>query len=240
ESGFTPASAADSSSGRSRVASGSAVSVPGVTSGVVEKQPAASRKVLWIGVAAAAIIAAAAGVFFFSRRATALTEKDSILLTYFVNTTGDPVFDGTLKQALALQLEQSPYLNIVPQSKIDEALKFMSRPAGDRVTAEVGREICQRSGIKAMLTGSIGGLGTHYVISLSAINAQNGDVLASNQREVSSKEAVLKGLDASASDLRKKLGESLTSVEQFAKPLEHATTSSLEALKEFSIGQTAH
>src|SRR5262249_9364579 len=117
ESGFTPATAAGSS-GRTRVASGPSVAVSGGGSGGGEKRREVSRKFLWIGVAVAVIVASVAGVFFFSRRATALTEKDSILLTDFVNTTGDPVFDGTLKQALALQLEQSPYLNIVPQSKI--------------------------------------------------------------------------------------------------------------------------
>jgi serine/threonine protein kinase/tetratricopeptide (TPR) repeat protein len=200
----------------------------------------AARKFLWLGAVAAMIFVAVIGGFLVTRRATALTEKDSILLTEFVNTTGDAVFDGTLKQALALQLEQSPYLNIVPQSKIDEALKYMGRPAGDRITADVGREICQRTGIKAMLTGSIAGLGSNYVISLNALNAQSGDTLASKQAEAESKEKVLKSLDRAASELRQKLGESLASVEQFAKPLEHATTSSLEALKEFSIGQQLH
>jgi serine/threonine protein kinase/tetratricopeptide (TPR) repeat protein len=199
-----------------------------------------SRKsLLWIG-AAAVITAMLIGGFLFTRRATALTEKDSILLTEFVNTTGDSVFDGTLKQALALQLEQSPYLNIVPQSKIDEALKYMGRPAGDRITADVGRELCERAGIKAMLTGSIAGLGSNYVISLNAVNAQTGDTLASKQAQAESKEKVLKALDGAASELRQKLGESLGSVEHFAKPLEQATTSSLEALKEFSLGQTSH
>jgi eukaryotic-like serine/threonine-protein kinase len=227
--------------------SGSSGSVPAVTAAVSSSsavaaapRPAKSRKFLWIGIAAAAVAVAAAGVFTFTRKATALTEKDSILLTEFVNTTGDPVFDGTLKQALALQLEQSPYLNLVPQSQIDEALKYMGRPAGDRITADVGREVCQRQGIKAMMTGQIAGLGSHYVITLNAVNAQTGDALASNQAEVESKEAVLKSLDGAASELRKKLGESLASVQQFAKPLDQATTSSLEALKEFSLGNAAH
>jgi tetratricopeptide (TPR) repeat protein len=116
----------------------------------------------------------------------------------------------------------------------------MGRPAGDRVTSEVGREICQRDGIKAMLTGSIGGIGSHYVISLNAINAQTGDSLASTQAEAESKEAVLKSLDRAATELRQKLGESLASVQQFAKPLEQATTSSLEALKEYSVGNADH
>ncbi len=201
---------------------------------------AGSRKrFLWIG-ATAIVAVVLIGGFLFTHRAKALTEKDSILLTEFVNTTGDGVFDGALKQGLALQLEQSPYLNIVPQSKIDEALKYMGRPAGDRITSEVGREICQREGVKAMLTGSIGGIGSHYVISLNAVNAQTGDSLASTQAEAESKEAVLKSLDRATSELRQKLGESLASVQQFAKPLEQATTSSLEALKEYSIGNAEH
>jgi tetratricopeptide (TPR) repeat protein len=197
------------------------------------------RRFLWIG-AAAVIVFALIGGFLFTHRAKALTEKDSILLTEFVNTTGDGVFDGALKQALALQLEQSPYLNIVPQSKIDEALKYMGKPAGERVTSEVGREICQREGVKAMLTGSIGGIGSHYVISLNAVNAQSGDSLASMQTEAESKEAVLTSLDRAASQLREKLGESLASVRQFTKPLEQATTASLEALKEYSAGHADH
>ena len=176
----------------------------------------------------------------FTRRTSALTEKDSILLTEFVNTTGDSVFDGTLKQALAVQLEQSPYLNVFPQSRIQDALKYMGKPSGERVTSDVGREICQRVGVKAMLTGSIANLGSHFVITLGAVNAQSGDTLASEQVEAESKEQVLKALDRGASQLRQKLGESLASVQQFAKPLELATTSSLDALKEFSAGEAAH
>jgi serine/threonine protein kinase/tetratricopeptide (TPR) repeat protein len=244
-SGPRPAPAGSNrSAGQPRSAS-APVSIPvtktsGAASVATETHRASSRKLLWIGVAAALILVAVAGGLVFTRRAKALTEKDSILLTEFVNTTGDPVFDGTLKQALALQLEQSPYLNIVAQSKVDDALKYMGRPAGDRITADVGREICQRTGIKAMLTGSIAGLGSDYVISLNALNAETGDTLASKQVQAESKERVLKALDGAASDLRQKLGESLASVEQFAKPLEQATTSSLDALKEFSIGQQLH
>jgi eukaryotic-like serine/threonine-protein kinase len=187
-----------------------------------------------------AIAAIAVVTFLYTRRAPALSEKDSILLSDFVNTTGDSVFDGTLKQALVVQLGQSPFLNVVPESRIHEALKFMGRPADERITNEVAREICQREGIRAMLTGSIASLGSHYVINLTALNAQTGDSLATEQTEVTSKEAVLKALDSSATDLRRKLGESLASVQQFAKPLEQATTSSLDALKEFSLGQAEH
>jgi tetratricopeptide (TPR) repeat protein len=182
----------------------------------------------------------AAGWYFRSKQSAKLTEKDSVLLADFVNTTGDPVFDGTLKQALAVQLEQSPYLNIVPQSRIREALRFMGKPPEERLTNDVAREICQRQGIKAMLTGTIASLGNHYVVTLSAANGSTGDSLASEQVEVESKEQVLKSLDKAASDLRQKMGESLASVQQFAKPLDQATTSSLEALQAFSLGNDEH
>src|SRR5499433_695218 len=199
-----------------------------------------SKAWLWAGLAAVMVVVAVAAAFVFSRRASALTEKDSILLTEFVNTTGASVFDGTLKQALAVQLEQSPHLNVFPQSRIQDALKQMGKPASERITSDIGREICQRQGVKAMLTGSITNLGSHYVIILSAVNTQTGDTLASEQVEAESKEQILKSLDQAASRLRQKLGESLASVQQFAKPLEQATTSSLEALKEFSLGQQMH
>jgi eukaryotic-like serine/threonine-protein kinase len=179
-------------------------------------------------------------IFFSSGKSAKLTEKDSVLLADFVNTTGDAVFDGTLKQALAVQLEQSPYLNIFPESRIQQALKFMGRPADERVTKDIAREICQREGVKAMLTGSISSLGSHYVIALEAVNAQTGDSLDREQVEADSKEQVLKSLDKAASNLREKLGESIGSVQKFTTPLEAATTSSLDALKEYSLGQAAH
>jgi tetratricopeptide (TPR) repeat protein/predicted Ser/Thr protein kinase len=182
----------------------------------------------------------AGGLYLRSRQSAKLTEKDSILLADFVNTTGDAVFDGTLKQALAVQLEQSPYLNILPESRIHEALKFMGRSGDERVTSDVAREICLREGVKAMMLGSISSLGSHYVITLEAVNAQNGDSLAREQAEADSKEQVLKSLDHAASQLREKLGESIGSVQKFDTPLEAATTSSLDALKEFSIGEAAH
>ena len=135
-----------------------------------------------VPVAAVAALVAGAGFFFYTRRSQALTEKDSILLADFVNTTGDAVFDGTLKQALAVQLEQSPYLNVLPQSRIQEALRLMGRSSDERLTNEVAREICLREGVKAMLTGSISSLGTHYVIDLNAVNVQTGDSLAVSKR----------------------------------------------------------
>jgi len=182
----------------------------------------------------------AGGLYYRSRQNVQLSEKDTILLTDFVNTTGDAVFDGTLKQALATQLEQSPYLNILPESRIRQALRFMGRPEDQRITSDVAHEICLRENVKAMLTGSITPLGSHYVISLNAVNALTSDSLATEQAESESKEQVLKALDKAASGLRNKLGESLPSVQKFATPLEQATTSSLEALQAYSLGHAAH
>jgi eukaryotic-like serine/threonine-protein kinase len=197
------------------------------------------RRWLWVAAGAVLVAAIAAGLYF-GRRPRTLSEKDSILLADFVNTTGDPVFDGTLKQALAVQLDQSPYLNLLSESRIREALRFMGKAADERVTGDVAREICLREGVKAMLTGSISSLGSHFVIDLNAVGAQSGDSLAREQVEAESKEQVLKSLDRAASNLRRKLGESLGSVQKFATPLEQATTSSLEALQEFTLGQAEH
>ena len=228
-----------SSSAVAAASSSSSAAVVPVSAAV----PVARKKSWTIPAVIAVIVIAAligAGLFFRTRRSATLTEKDTIVLADFVNTTGDPVFDGTLKQALAVQLEQSPFLNILPESRVREALRFMGRQPGERITNDVAREIGLREGAKAVLAGSIAGLGNSYVVTLSAINTENGDSLAREQVEASSKEQVLKALDTSASSLRAKLGESLGSVKQFAKPLEQATTSSLEALQAFSLGQAEH
>ncbi len=201
------------------------------------------RKPWKIIVPAALVLLAALvalGFYWRSRQSAKLTEKDSVLLADFINTTGDGVFDGTLKQALAVELEESPYLNIFPESRIHEALRFMGRSPDERVTSAVAREICLRENVKAMLTGSISSLGSHYVITLEAVNAQSGDSLAREQAEAESKEQVLKSLDTAASSLRGKLGESIGSVQKFATPLEAATTSSLDALQAFSLGEAEH
>jgi len=239
-----PAAPSSAASVATPASAASAVAAPTAASGASRlstsvSQAVKSKKWLWFALAAT-IVAIAIGALLSTRHAHALTEKDSVLLSDFVNTTGDAVFDGTLKQALAVQLEQSPYLNIVPESRIQQALRLMGRPASERITSDVAREICLRENVKALLTGSIASLGSHYVISLGAVNAQSGDTLASEQVEAESKEQVLKSLDKAASNLRRKLGESLASVQQFATPLEQATTSSLEALKEFSLGQAEH
>ena len=219
-----------------------AASSSAVETGLAPSPAAAKTSWKLPAIAAAALIAVliAGGLFFRSRHANALTEKDTVVLADFVNTTGDPVFDGTLKQALAVQLEQSPYLNLLPESRTREALRFMGRKPDERITNDVAREICMREGAKAMLTGSIGSLGSHYVITLSALNAQTGDVLAREETEADSKEQVLKSLDQAASSLRGKLGESIGSVQKFTTPLEQATTSSLEALQAFSQGESEH
>ncbi len=191
------------------------------------------------GVVVIAVIAAL--VVFLTRHGRAMmTEKDAILVTDFVNTTADPVFDGTLKKALAVDLEQSPYLNVFSEQKVRQTLQFMGRAPDERITAEVGREICLRDGIKAMLNGSIANLGSQYVITLEAVNASSGESLAREEMQASKKEDVIDALHRAGSDLRGKMGESLGSVQKFDKPLSEATTSSLEALKAFSLADTKH
>ena len=234
----TPAESARAASSPKVPVQTSASSAPASTA--VEGKSNINWKMILPIAAGVLVVLIGLGMYLRSRTAAHLTEKDSVLLADFVNTTGDPVFDGTLKQALAVQLEQSPYLHIIPDSKIRDALRLMGRPGDERITNDVAREICQRQGIKALLTGSIASLGNHYVLMLSALNGSTGDSLAREQVEVDSKEQVLKSLDKAASSLRQKMGESLASVQQFAKPLEQATTSSLEALQSFTLGNAEH
>jgi len=172
----------------------------------------------------------------FLRRSPALTEKDDLLLTDFVNTTGDPVFDDTLKEALAVKLEESPYINVYPEEKVRETLELMERSPDERVTRSIGREICQRRGIKAMMTGEIASLGSQYVVTLNAIECQGGDSLARKQAEAGSKEEVLAALGDATTQMRRGLGESLASLERYDAPIEQATTPSLEALQAYSLG----
>jgi serine/threonine protein kinase/tetratricopeptide (TPR) repeat protein len=235
----TPAESARTASSAKVPVQTSASSAPASAAAVEGKSKTHWKMILPVA-AGLLVVLIGLGMYLRSRTSGRLTEKDSVLLADFVNTTGDPVFDGTLKQALAVQLEQSPYLNIVPDSKIHDALRLMGHSGEERITNDVAREICQRQGIKALLTGSIAGLGNHYVITLSALNGTTGDALAREQIEVDSKEQVLKSLDKAASSLRQKMGESLASVQQFAKPLEQATTSSLEALQAFTLGNAEH
>jgi tetratricopeptide (TPR) repeat protein len=183
------------------------------------------------------ILAGTVAVFLFTPTAPALTERDFILLADFVNTTGEPVFDETLGRALAVQLDQSPFLNVVPDVRVRETLRYMGRSPDERISVSMAREVCQRDGIKAMLAGSIASLGSHYVIHLDATNCATGETLAREQAEADSKEHVLTALGKGATSLREKLGESLASIKRFDVPLEQATTSSLEALKTFSLGE---
>jgi len=175
-----------------------------------------------------------AALFWRVSQKPRLTEKDIIVLADFANTTGDTVFDGTLKQALATDLEQSPFLNILSDDKVNSTLTLMGRSRSEPVTREVAREICQRTQSKAFLSGSIAGLGSHYAIGLKAANCQTGDSLGSAEAEADSREKVLQALGKAATTLRASLGESLATISKFDKPLDEATTSSLEALQAYT------
>jgi serine/threonine protein kinase/tetratricopeptide (TPR) repeat protein len=181
----------------------------------------------------------AGGLYYRSHRSEPLTEKDTIVLADFANSTGDPVFDDTLKTALTVSLRQSPFLNVLSDNEVAKTLNLMTRPADTKLTPGVARELCQRAGSKAYIAGSIGSLGSEYVLGLKAVNCQNGDTLAEEQVTAASKEKVLDTLGEAASKLRGQLGESLATVQKFDLPLEQETTSSLEALKAFSLGAKA-
>jgi tetratricopeptide (TPR) repeat protein len=188
---------------------------------------------------AAAILCAVllAGVLYYrSHRSKPLTDKDTIVLADFTNTTGDAIFDDTLKTALNVSLRQSPFLNVLSDSEIAKTLQQMTRPVGTKLTPEVARELCQRAGSKAYIAGTVGGLGSEYVLGLKAVNCQSADTLAQEQVTAASKEKVLDALGEAASRLRGELGESLATVQKFDVPLAQATTSSLEALKAYSLG----
>jgi serine/threonine protein kinase len=210
-----------------------------VTAQVESKPAQRSARFGWATAIAAIVVVglAAGGWLFFSRKANALTDKDTVVLADFDNKTGDPVFDDTLKQALAVDLEQSPFLNILSDRKVAATLRLMDRSPDQPLIGEAARELCQRVGSKAMLAGSISALGNNYVIGLNAVNCVTGDALVKQQVEARSKEQVLTALSKAATNMRGKLGESLTSLQKFATPLEEATTSSLEALKAYSAGR---
>jgi serine/threonine protein kinase/tetratricopeptide (TPR) repeat protein len=207
--------------------------------------PVAGRKLWKVLVPAVVILAVAiAGTFYFRSRqtkhATALTEKDTIVLADFANSTGDAVFDDALKTALSVSLNQSPFLNVLSENKVAATLKLMSRPADTKLTPEVARELCQRADSKAYLAGSIASLGSQYVLGLKAVNCRSGDPLAEQQVTAASKEKVLDTLGEATSKLRGELGESLASVQKLDAPLEQATTTSLEALQAYSLGEKAY
>jgi len=210
----------------------------------VAEVPVAGGKLWKILVPAAVILVAVAiaGTFYFRSRQTThrLTEKDTIVLADFANSTGDAVFDDALKTALNASLRQSPFLNVLSDSDVAKTLKLMTRPADVKITPEVAHELCQRAGSKAYIAGTVGGLGNEYVLGLKAVNCQSGDMLAQEQVTAASKEKVLDALGEAASKLRGELGESLASVQKFDVPLADATTSSLEALKAYSLGEKAY
>jgi eukaryotic-like serine/threonine-protein kinase len=237
----------DSESGRSSAAASyeaasprekSAPSSSKAAESSVIAPPRIGRGKAAIGMAALVVAALAGGGLYYRSRLAArhLTDKDSIVLTDFANSTNDAIFDDTLKTALNVSLRQSPFLNVLSDSEVDKTLQEMTRPAGTKLTPELARELCQRTGSRAYVAGSVGSLGSEYVLELRAVNCQNGDTMALEQETAASKEKVLDVLGASASKLRRELGESLATLQRFDIPLEQATTSSLEALKAFSLG----
>jgi eukaryotic-like serine/threonine-protein kinase len=236
-------SGAQAATAQATAPSGSTDAAPAPSSSAVKvaEVPVAGRK-LWkvlVPVAAILVTVAIAGAFYFRLRQTThrLTEKDTIVLADFANNTGDAVFDDTLKQALSVALNQSPFLNVLPENKVAATLQMMSRPTGTKLTTEVAREVCQRAGGKVYIAGSIASLGSQYVLGLKAVNCQSGDPLAQEQLTAAAKEKVLDALGEAVSKLRGELGESLATVQKFDVPLEQATTSSLEALKALSLGE---
>ncbi len=232
-SSSAPAVASPSSAGNVAALSASAIPASGTV-------PAATAN-RWpiIGGAIAVVAIIAVGAYFFTHRAPKLSGKDSVVLAEFTNTTGDPVFDGSLRQGLAAQLAQSPFLNILSDQQIQQTLRFMSQPPTARLTIELARQVCQRTQSAAVLNGSIAQIGSTYGLVLNAVNCATGETLATTESDASDKNQVLGALGKAASDLRVKLGESLTSIQKFNTPIEQATTSSLEALKAYSAGLQA-
>jgi eukaryotic-like serine/threonine-protein kinase len=192
--------------------------------------------ILWKVIAPVAVIAALAGAYFYIHRTPKLTDKDTIVLADFTNTTGDPVFDGTLRQGLSVQLEQSPFLSLVSDEQVQQTLRMMGQSQDAKLTPQIGREICQRTSSTAVLDGSIAQIGTQYNLILKAFNCSSGESLASTEAQASDKNRVLDALGKAASEMRSKLGESLNTVKRFDTPLEQATTPSLEALQAYSLG----
>ena len=205
----------------------------------LEPVKAGAKASRWWTVAGAAILIvgmglAVGGRMVFSHKVHALTDKDTIVLADFANATGDPVFDGTLRQGLSVQLEQSPFLSIIPDEKIQQTLGLMGQPADAKLIPAIAREICQRTASAAVLDGSIGKIGTQYLLTLKAVNCENGKTLASTEAQASDENDVLNALGKVSVEIRNKLGESLSTIQKFDTPLEEATTPSLEALKAYS------
>ena len=219
----------DSESGRAAIAAAETGLKPAPKSAWFRWAAVTGATVLIVGLAVG-------GWLFHSRKTHALTDKDTIVLSDFDNKTGDPVFDGTLRQGLTVQLEQSPFLSIVSEQTIQQTLRLMGQPAEAKLTPEISQEICQRTGSKAVIDGSIAQLGTQYSLILKAVNCPSGESMTSTEAEASDKSHVLDALGKASSEIRSKLGESLSSVQKYATPLEEATTPSLDALKAYSLG----
>jgi eukaryotic-like serine/threonine-protein kinase len=212
---------------------------------VVMKSAAPAQRPTWtspaayVSVAALLLALVAGGIYYRAHRRPTLTDKDTIVVGDFDNRTGDAVFDDTLRTALTVSLNQSPFLNVLADNKVAATLKLMTRPVDTKLVPAVARELCQRAASKAYIAGSIASLGSQYVLGLKAVSCQNGDLLAEEQMTANGKERVLDALGAAASKLRSQLGESLASIEKLDAPLEQATTPSLEALKAYSVGAKA-
>ena len=189
-------------------------------------------------IALLAIASLVSGLYFRFHRPKQITEKDTLVIADFNNTTGNDLFDGALKQALTIQLEQSPYFRVLSDRRVGSTLKMMDRPADQRLSLGVAREVCLRSNSRVLLEGAIGSVGSHYLVGLKALNCQTGDTIASSEAEAANQDSVLKRLGEATNELREKLGESLISLQRFSKPLDEATTSSLEALKWYSLGRS--
>src|SRR5467141_3057785 len=211
----------------------------GAGPGVSAAAPPSGRKMV-VTVAIVVLAVGIAGALTWrARQARHLTERDTIVLGDFANSTGEPVFDGTLREGLSVQLEQSPFLSLISEEQIHETLRMMERPANTRLTAEITREVCQRTGSAAALDGSIALIGTRYTLILKAVNCVNGDLLASTEAKANDKSHVLDALGKASSEMRRRLGESLSTVQKYSTPLEQATTPSLEALQAYSLGVKA-
>jgi tRNA A-37 threonylcarbamoyl transferase component Bud32/tetratricopeptide (TPR) repeat protein len=236
-SGVTPAAGVTPAFG---VTPAAGVTPASGTTAAAPVAPAPGKR-RWPLLAASALVLAAiaAGAWFYLHRAPSLTSKDSVVLADFTNTTGDAMFDGTLRQGLAAQLGQSPFLNIVPDQQVARTLGLMGQPAGTRLTDALARQVCQRTGAAAVLNPSIGQVGSQYNLVLNAENCATGESLAGAQAVAGDKNHVLEALGAVATSIRGKLGESLASIQKFDKPLAEVTTPSLEALQAYTLGRQA-
>jgi len=231
ESGPSPAAAAPSGT--------QTASASGQISGAIAAS-SSWRKTAVVAAVAILVIALLGGLYWRGRRVPQLTEKDQIILADFTNQTGDPVFDSTLKEALAIQLEQSPMIQLVSDSELHSNLQFLGQAKDQRITPELAQQIGQRLGVKAYLAGTVALLGTSYVISINAVNCATGDVFAREQETASDKTGVLQAVSSAATKIRARLGESLASIQKLSTPYTNVTTASLQAFHAFSLGEEEH